>query len=146
MLGLATDQLGTEEADHIHGNRPDTAMGVWLEEPLFFDGPVPVLQEVGKLKAPLGEGGTGPAHGVLGQSERIQSRKECSSIGKQSSREECPEEMEQSQIGSERDASEQGAQELVYTVDYGGHRGLSFWWVLYGNLTLPESNPMPRLI
>jgi hypothetical protein len=101
MLAESRLHLGAKEAGPVTGNGLDTLDPMGLEASFFFDGAFPIGDKGVDLEVPIAQSGVGASDGGSVESEVGECGKERSATGEQSSREDCEEEMPQSEIGTE---------------------------------------------
>src|SRR5207302_4511915 len=120
-------QPGAEEADQITSDRAIAAMLSGLPAAFLLDPLLPSGDQPRRLPMTMGEGGPSAANGGRLQTERRQAGYDGAPALQKAAAHHHPEQMEQAQVGTDRQRLRQARQQLRDAIDYGGHQGGLRW-------------------
>ena len=122
MLGQAVLEPRAKEADQVTSHWTIAPVlvgskGRFLPHELF-----PGPQQLLGLPLAIRQSGPAAPDGIRRKSEIGESRKHCPTALEQATAEQHPQQMEETQIGTDRYTSDHTRQNIIDTVEYGGHQ------------------------
>jgi hypothetical protein len=123
VLGRAVLKPRAKETDQVTSNRTVATVLVGLKGPFLLHEVLPGPQQLLGLPLAIRQSGPAAPHGLRRQPEIGKSRNDCPTALAQATAEQHPQQIEETQISTDRHASHHTRQNTIDTVEYGGHQG-----------------------